>query len=272
MKRLYLLATVTLLLLGALVVQPAAAQEGLGFKSLRVGLWPEYDQPSLLVIYWGELADNASYPATVSLRIPARAGAPHVVAAQTALDVPVNEVPYENTEDGDWRVITFEVSGPRFQLEYYDTLSFDGAARTGSYEWPGDYAVDLLLFEFQQPPHSSELVLNPELPGSQINDQDGLLYYSGDFGPLSVGEKMTFSLGYSRDANDLTLNLLNALGPSGDGTSSTSSNSFETNPQDSADSDLNLLFTAVVAVVFFLLGAATMRIAINIQTLNKKRR
>ncbi len=272
MKRLYLLATVTLLLLGAIVAQPAAAQEGLGIKSLRVGLWPEYDQPSLLVIYWGELADNASYPAVVSLRIPPRAGAPHVVAGQSGPDLPVNEIAYENTEDGDWRVIQFEVNGPRFQLEYYDTLTFDGAARTGSYEWQGDLAVERLTFEFQQPPHSSELALNPELPGSQINDSDGLLYYSGDFGPLAVGEKMTFSLGYSRDANDLTVNLLNALAPAGDGTSSASSNSFGTTPQSSADSGLNLLFTAIVAVVFFLLGAATMRIAINIQTLNKKRR
>ena len=32
------------------------------------------------------------------------------------------------------------------------------------------------------------------------------------------------------------------------------------------------LLLVVVAVVFFLLGAATMRIAINIQTMNRQRR
>ncbi len=240
------------------------AQGVLRLASLRVGLWPEYDQRSLLVIYWGELAPDTVYPAIVRLRMPARVAAPHVVAAQTGIDQPIDEVSYESTVEGDWRVITFQANGPQFQFEYYDSLARDGERRTAAFTWPGDYAVESLSIEFQEPPGTQNLSIQPPLPNVQTGSQDGLVYRGSGFGPQQAGQMFTLQLAYTRNREDLTAALLAAA----------SSQTTTTNaPATTTTGDgTEIVLLVVVAVVFFLLGAATMRVAINLQTLNRGRR
>ena len=160
----------------------ARAQSGIELATLRVGLWPEFDQPELLVIYWGELAPT-SYPATLTLRIP-EAVEPFVVAAQSSPDGNVDEVTYDSTIEDGWRLVTFVTGGPGFQLEYYVSLDADGTQRTPTFTWPGDYPVQSLAIELQQPPHATDLRTIPELPASEVRQEDNLTYHGGTFGPL----------------------------------------------------------------------------------------
>jgi len=263
MKRLLYAA---LLLMLCLPFSPAAsqAQGELRLASLRVGLWPEYDQPALLVIYWGELSPETAYPATVRLRMPARVAEPHVVAAQIGADQAIDEVSYESAVEGDWRVITFQTSGPQFQFEYYDELAREGARRTAEFTWPGDYAVESLSIELQQPPDAENLSTQPSLPTMQTNPADGLVYHGGGFGAQQAGQAFTLRLAYSRSSDALTSALL--------ASASSQITTGGTSMASATGSGIDVVLLVVVAVVFFLLGAAAMRVAINLQTLNRQRR
>ncbi len=241
------------------------AQGDLRLASLRVGLWPEYDQSALLVIYWGQLAPETSYPATVQLRMPVRVAAPHVVAAQAGPDQAIDEVDYDSVVEGDWRVITFQTGGPQFQFEYYDTLTREGMGRTGEFTWPGDYAVDNLSVELQEPPGAQGVTTQPALQIMQTGPEDGLAYRGGGFGALQAGQSLTIQVAYTRTRDDLTATLLAA-----NQAAATTSSASSTTVAGRSGTDVILL--VVVAVVFFLLGAATMRVAINLQTLNRQRR
>lgn len=242
---------------------PAAAQENLRLQTLQVRLWPEYDRAALLVILEGTLADVVAFPVTLSLRIPARVPAPFVVAALPAsTSTSIDEVEYENTAAGEWRTITFQAGGPRFQLEYYDSLERQGDARAPSFTWPGDYTVDSLLIQFQQPPHTNSLSITPQLPQAQVNAEDNLTYHLGAFGPLAAGEAFTVRVQYTRSEDTLTADLLRALQSGG---STAASASTPAAGQNSAFGQTEILITAAVAVVSFLLGAAAMRLAINWQ-------
>ncbi|MFC1959280.1 hypothetical protein ACFLYO_01090 [Chloroflexota bacterium] len=261
------IVTVGLLaLLMVVLFVPVMAQDEVRLQDLRVGLWPEFDEAALLVIYWGEVAPDVTFPATVSLRIPAAVDAPHVVAAQVDEEGSVDEVTYENTVDGEWRTITFETNGPHFQFEYYDTLNKDGSARTTNYVWPGDYAVDQLSVELQQPPHSDAMTTTPALANTQVNANDNLIYHGGQFGPLAVGETLPLAIEYTRDTDELTVALLSAMQPQSEPV-----NSGPSAPPAVASGagGTDIILLVVVAVIFFLLGAAAMRVAINIQTLSK---
>lgn len=263
MKR-FFYATLLVVILSCLPVS-LHAQEDLRLASLRVGLWPEYDRSALLVIYWGQLALETSYPATVRLRMPARVAAPHVVAAQSGVDQAIDEVDYESVVEGDWRVITFQTGGPQFQFEYYDALTREGMHRTGEFTWPGDYAVDSLSVELQEPPGAQEMTTQPALQMIQTSPEDGLVYRGGGFGPLQAGQPLTIQLGYTRARDELTVTQL-AANQTAATTSSTSSTAV------ASRSGTDVILLVVVAVVFFLLGAAAMRVAINLQTLNRERR
>jgi hypothetical protein len=266
MKRLLSVVLIAIVALHFTSIPAAMAQSDLRLASLRVGLWPEYDQAALLVIYWGELADTAIYPATVSLRMPVGIVVPNVVAAQPSPDASVDEAEFQNEVIGDWRVITFVTNGPRFQFEYYDSLAQNGDVREPVFVWPGDYAVDVLSIELQQPPHSEDFTTEPILPSSSVNTDDNLTYHEGQYTGLQAGEEFRLQIHYTRSTNDLTAVLLNALQ-----TQASSSSSTLAVSTSSGTNNTDLLLLIGVAAGFFLLGAATMRIAINIQTLNKQR-
>lgn len=264
MKRI-IAAALTMLVGLMFVVLPGLAQGEPRLASLRVGLWPEYDQPSLLVIYWGELAPETAYPATVQLRMPARIVAPHVVAAQASLEGGVVEASYDAVVEGDWRIITFETNGPLFQFEYYDALEKDGVNRSVEYVWPGDYAIDDASVEFQQPPGAENFTSSPSLGDSRISGQDGLIYMGSQFGAVEAGQTFTVSADYTRAQDDLTVTLLSSTQPQAQ-----TSTPAITAPVTQSSGGVDTVLLVVVAVVFFLLGAAAMRVAINLQQLNRE--
>ncbi|GAB4571826.1 MAG: hypothetical protein Kow0077_09450 [Anaerolineae bacterium] len=264
--RLFVIMAIAGLLLLYIPGFAASAQSDVRLASLRIGLWPEYDRPSLLIIYWGELAPDTQYPVTVNLRMPAEIVAPFVVAAQTSLESNVVEVPYEARVEGDWRIISFEANGPRFQFEYYNAIEFDGSRRMALFRWPGDYAVDALSVEFQQPPGASNLAISPALNSSQVSEQDGLLYYQGQFGSVEASQTLEVTVSYDRSQDALTADL---LAPPESPVGAQSGGALAT-PTRTGSADLNIVLMVVVAVVFFLLGAAAMRVAINLQELNRR--
>ena len=82
MRRIFTL----LLLLGmVLTFQPAHAQGTPTLNSANVWIWPEYDQPDVLIIQRMLISVNTSLPATMTFRIPAAAEKPSALAVgQTA--------------------------------------------------------------------------------------------------------------------------------------------------------------------------------------------
>ena len=171
-----------------LSVGPVRAQDGPSFGSLDVALWPEYDrQGSVLVIYKISLPPSVSLPADLTLRIPAAAGEPNAVAVQEA-DGLLRDVNYERQVSGDWASINFTATMPEIQFEYYDpSLVKQGKQRDFEYRWPGDYPVDFLTIEVQQPLDASQMMFSPAADSSE-NRQDGLVYHIKRVGDLAGGQ------------------------------------------------------------------------------------
>jgi hypothetical protein len=81
----------------------AAAQTDITLTSVNVQLWPEYDQPSMLVIYDFELTPETTLPAKVDIRIPKDANIT-AVAFQDGSDLKNTEFSGP-VEDGNWLII-----------------------------------------------------------------------------------------------------------------------------------------------------------------------
>ncbi|MBN1147372.1 MAG: zinc ribbon domain-containing protein [Anaerolineales bacterium] len=191
----------------------AGAQAQVQLASVEVDLWPEFDQPSMLVIYRLTLSPQTSLPAEVRLRIPAAAGVPNAVAAQQ-LDGSLTTVPYEQQAAGDWSWLVFQAPTPDIQVEYYDpSLDKNGAARHFEYTWPGDYAVGAFVVEVQQPSGASEMRITPGMANSNPG-KDGMTYYRLDVGALAVGQPFEISVDYQKADDQLSSNSL-PVEPSG---------------------------------------------------------
>ncbi len=185
--------------------QPGRAQDEVHFSTLEVDLWPEYDRArSVLVIYRIELGPEVPRSGQITLRLPVEAGAPNAVAeAQTANDTLFN-VQYTTRRDDQWVYVTFSPTMPHVRLEYYDPrLTIEGNEHSFSYQWPGDYPVDSLIVEVQQPRTATQIQIVPSLGEPQANPNDNLVYYMAAFAGLSGGE--TFALQVSYQKPDETL-------------------------------------------------------------------
>ena len=98
----------TSLLLILLLALPtvAAAQEAPRLVSLDIKLWPEYDKPSMLVIYDFKVEEGTTLPARLEFHIPADASV-NAVAAFKNGDF-VNSASEGPVPQGEWQVLAEE--------------------------------------------------------------------------------------------------------------------------------------------------------------------
>jgi len=194
------------LLVTALAPASASAQDETRFSSLEIDIWPEYDRPTVLVIYRITLAPEVSLPVNLTLRIPAEAGDPAAVAWKEAGEGGgLFNMDYERQVNGDWGLITFTTTMPELQIEYYDPrLLMQDATRHFEFYWPGDFAVDALSVQVQQPRGATEMRISPAM-GDGITGQDGLVYYTSQAGSLPADGTFSLTLDYNKASDALSV-------------------------------------------------------------------
>lgn len=199
------LVSLLLLSLALFASAPGAlAQTPLPVASLQVDLWPEFDRPTMLVMYQITLSPLVRLPSEVRLRIPAAAGAPHAVAVcQPGGDC--FNTPFEQQAPlGEWSTLLIQATLPDLRVEYYDPRLFkDGAQRTFTYRWPGDLAVDNFRLKVQRPPSASAMTLKPGMASVSLGADD-LTYYTVDVGAVPEGREVILEIAYQKANDDLT--------------------------------------------------------------------
>lgn len=198
----------------------ARSQAMTRFSTAEVDLWPEFDRPTMLVIYKVLISPQTPLPVKIQLRIPSAAGPPNAVAGRQPGGSLFN-IPYEQQSAGEWSLVSFTATTPEFQLEYYDpSLTKEGARRHFEYSWPGDYAVDEFTIQVQEPAGAENMTFSPSLGAGEVGG-DGMVYYNQDIGALELGQTFTIVMDYEKA--DETLSAENvpveASGPLDSGTS-----------------------------------------------------
>jgi hypothetical protein len=190
----------SLTLIGA---APRQVQNNLTFSALEVDLWPEYDRPSVLVIYHITLPSDTELPVDLILRIPSAVGEPNAVAVRDA-NGGLLSIAYTREVNGEWSMISFTPTMPEIQVEYYDpSLVMEAGSRHYEYSWPGDYAVDSLTVEVQQPVGATDMRITPGMSSGTIK-ADGLTYYTSQAGSLPAGQEFGVVVDYQKSTSALS--------------------------------------------------------------------
>jgi hypothetical protein len=199
----------SLALIAAAVLAPvqAAAQAAATIARVEVGLWPEYDQRAMLVIYRVTLPQGTAFPAAVELPIPARIGDPTAVAQQAA-DGALILVDYtRQAATGEWASLLIQAESAVVQVEYYDTLAIEGAARSFTFTWPAGWPVAELAYEVQQPAGGSAMKIEPAA-GTDRTGSNGLTYYTGSLGTQDGSAEAQLQVSYTKSDAGLTVELV----------------------------------------------------------------
>jgi hypothetical protein len=189
----------------------ASAQAGEDFSGLTVALWPEYDRPEVLVIYRMTLPEDLALPATVRVPIPADAPALTAVAYRDPTSGLINAA-YDRQDGDAFDTVSIEASVRELQLEYYDPLPIDGAARNYAFVWPGGATIGDFGFEVQQPLAAESFQMTPSASTTGA-DPLGMVNYGLDLGAVTPADRPSVSLSYQNPSGGLSADLVQTAGP-----------------------------------------------------------
>jgi len=199
MKRILLLLTSLLSILFA--VSPALAQTPPALSAMEIELWPEYDKPSVLVIFRGTVAPNVPLPVTLTFEIPSKF-TPLAVAYQDPQGL-LYDLKYTTTASVSTTALTFSVPTNSFQFEYYDTtLDTTTPSRKFNFGWRTSYPIQALSLVVQQPVNASNFSTTPKTESSV--GADGLTYFKQIRSNVSANEPITLEMAYTKNDSILT--------------------------------------------------------------------
>lgn len=194
---------VVLLILGVLFVFPSfvSAQSNVTIDSMAVQLWPEYDQPSMLVITDFQVNSATPLPAALTFRIPKDANLIAVASAESDGGY-LNAVFDGPKAEGEWQAFTITVTqNSVYRFEYYQPLTFNGSKRIFSYLWDGAYAVDAFHVLVLEPRDVTAFTMDPTY--KSVSQQNGGNYYDSGAIQLASGEQFAMNLNYDKTSDAL---------------------------------------------------------------------
>lgn len=192
-------------LLFALLVTPAgaSAQAGVTLDRVTIQLWPEFDQPDMLVIYDFTLPEGTPLPVNISLRIPAEA---NLIAVAYAPSGNLLNVPYqEPVQENEWQVVTIPVDTDAvYHIEYYAPLERSDDRREYLYVWPGDYTVNNFNVSFKIPIDTTEFSTEPQMQ-EVVSADNGQTFLELETSSLPEGEQFPIQLAYVKTTDRLSV-------------------------------------------------------------------
>jgi hypothetical protein len=193
-----------LLLLGLLTAALVLALSGTAqaaevtAKSMKVSVWPEYDDPRVLVILQAELDESVDLPATVSFNFP--------TGAEIGMACEVNAAgshackPYRLEDNGDYKTLFFEITAERkvFFEYYYEAFPAGTGERAFDFVFKPTFAAANLQLEVQEPARSTDFSLEPAF-NQTAKDAEGLVYHVENYSNIGVAEDVPVKVSYVKN-------------------------------------------------------------------------
>jgi hypothetical protein len=180
------------------MLSPARAEEPLKITTMNVSVWPEYDQPGVLVQYQGNVAaqPTKTAPVELSFLVPKGAGVGAACAIQTNGNH-TSETWKEAEADTGLTKVTFKVTEPIFHVEYYYNPLPAVTDKQFSFAYTAAIPADEVELDVQHPLKATNFALTPDAPNTH-KDQDGFTYHAYSFKQVAAGQKLSTDVAYTK--------------------------------------------------------------------------
>lgn len=176
-----------------------AIQDDLSIGRMRVMIWPEYDDRSVLVVHDGRFDDDTKFPAVTDFLIPK--------------DAIVNDICslspggqhfcqlYDLIEGDDYDKVRMSLPFSNFYLSFhYNLIDVDTAQKNLEYIIKANHPIASMEVDVQQPLGSSEFAISPAGgKASVIKDFNHFRYSLRD---IAMGDQRVFKIDYVKQATE----------------------------------------------------------------------
>ncbi len=243
------------LLLLILLLAPLAlyAQENVSLAHIEVALWPDFDDPSTLVLATGTMPDGADLPIEITFPLPE--GYNRLVVARVTDDGRmIDDLETLETSNS----VTFSSPEPRFRIEYYVPYTADDNQREIEFIWGSSVLnADAFQVTVQRPAPAAELTINPAAVGEVVGQDTGLTEYLLSEQPMPAGESYRVMVNYEVNSRLLSVDLINDQNlPTIDNTDGAEAgNVGETAVSPTEKSDTLILTLGIIGAVLIAIAA-----------------
>jgi len=175
----------------------------LSIGRMRVSIWPEYDEPSILAIYDGKFEEGADYPIKTSFFVPKGS----VISDACSLSYGGQHFCqlYKTVNRGEYDEVSLLLPYPNFYLSFH-TPPFDTARekREFAYRIKSNHPVKIMKVDIQQPLRSTDFHITPDGRAAVAQD-DGTIRVLKGFNhtayaltDISEGQESLFKLVYNK--------------------------------------------------------------------------
>jgi len=260
MKKIFL-TIFTIALFSLFYTQSTQAQlPATNIETLILDIWPDYDDPSVLVLMTGTLPPDTPLPATITIPISENAQI-NAVARINSDNQMLDDVDY-TTENG---MLTITTPDPRFRVEYYAPYETNGNTHTYSFDWLSDVPVEGILAAVQQPTGATNMNVTPSNANIVTDTTDGFTYYTFPPDAIAAGESFNISFDYDMATPQLSIENL----PLSNLSSETNTASAPSS-SDSSSSDSFSFENINIAYVIGLIGIVLLAVVITWQIATRK--
>jgi len=171
------------------------AGDDLTIGRMKIAIWPEYDDPGVLVIYDGRFADASRFPLKTGFFIPKDA----VISDACSLSPRGQHFCqlYETVNRGEYDEVTLYLPFPNFYLSFHTYPDSDNTdTRAINYRVRTNHAVETLEMDIQQPLRSTEFNITPA--SETASEEKGFNHFKYTFGPVASGEDKLFKIVYQK--------------------------------------------------------------------------
>jgi hypothetical protein len=232
---------------GLFMVTSARAQlPAANIETLILDIWPDYDQPNVLVLMTGTLSSNTPLPTTVSIPLHADAEV-NAVARVTEDNRMIDDIDYTIAND----ILTLTTPDSRFRVEYYAPYESNGINHAFTFEWLADVPVESLLAAVQQPTGATNMSVTPANANAVSDTTDGFTYYTFPPETIPAGEPFIITFNYDMVTPQLSVDSLPAPGSTSETNANSGSSTNASSPSGSFSlGDINwLLVIGVLGVI-----------------------
>jgi hypothetical protein len=175
----------------------ASAQTADRITSLEISVWPEYDDPRVLVQYDGILTTTEGYPRAVSFYVPSSATLNAAAYVDESGKMLNTESPIVVPAADGLSLVTLKLPTPHFHLEYYDNALKGAPDKTLAFVYHAFLPADRVNVELQQPLQALNFQTVPT--AAQVSEgMHGFKYHTFNYTRVSANQELAIRASYTK--------------------------------------------------------------------------
>ena len=187
------------LLLLPLAAVEAWAEDDLSIGRMRVMIWPEYDDPSVLVVYDGRFSDDTKFPTSTDFFIPKGAIINDICSLSPAGQHYCQL--FDVKEGADYDTVHLSLPFSNFYLSFHlAPVDVAVAQRRIKYAIKTNHPIASMEVDIQQPLRSTDFAITPS--GGKSSEEKDFNHFTYALENVAKGADPVFTIGYIKASGE----------------------------------------------------------------------